>query len=75
MSNHLDGILMWDAVSIGAFFTALGVACYTHYYKIVQNEYFGYPDVSECDNERMKKMGGTELVSDGYVLYRNGFPA
>ncbi|OAD07684.1 hypothetical protein MUCCIDRAFT_186110 [Mucor lusitanicus CBS 277.49] len=27
-----------------AFFTALGVACYTHYYKIVQNEYFGYPD-------------------------------
>lgn len=31
---------------LGAFFTALGVACYTHYYKIVQNEYFGYPDVS-----------------------------
>ncbi|KAG2197480.1 hypothetical protein INT47_003088 [Mucor saturninus] len=27
-----------------AFFVALGVACYTHYYKIVQNEYFGYPD-------------------------------
>lgn len=27
-----------------AFLVALGVACYTHYYKIVQNEYFGYPD-------------------------------
>ncbi|KAI8967547.1 Frag1/DRAM/Sfk1 family-domain-containing protein [Mycotypha africana] len=27
-----------------AFFVALIVACYTHYYKIVQNEYFGYPD-------------------------------
>ncbi|CEP14470.1 hypothetical protein [Parasitella parasitica] len=27
-----------------AFFAALGVACYTHYHKIVQNEYFGYPD-------------------------------
>lgn len=30
---------------LGAFFVALGVACYTHYHKIVQNEYFGYPDV------------------------------
>ncbi|KAI9311698.1 Frag1/DRAM/Sfk1 family-domain-containing protein [Dichotomocladium elegans] len=27
-----------------AFFVALLVGCYTHYYKIVQNEYFGYPD-------------------------------
>ncbi|GAN01972.1 fgf receptor activating protein [Mucor ambiguus] len=26
-----------------AFFVALVVGCYTHYYKIVQNEYFGYP--------------------------------
>ncbi|KAI7864413.1 Frag1/DRAM/Sfk1 family-domain-containing protein [Spinellus fusiger] len=26
-----------------AFFIALAVGCYTHYYKIVQNEHFGYP--------------------------------
>ena len=36
---------MYPDSSLGAFFVALGVACYTHYYKIVQNEYFGYPDV------------------------------
>ncbi|KAI9030757.1 Frag1/DRAM/Sfk1 family-domain-containing protein [Phycomyces nitens] len=30
-------------VKTGAFFTALAVGCYTHYYKIVQNEHFGYP--------------------------------
>ncbi|KAI9250628.1 Frag1/DRAM/Sfk1 family-domain-containing protein [Sporodiniella umbellata] len=27
-----------------AFLIALAVACHTHYLKIVQNEYFGYPD-------------------------------
>ncbi|KAI8387975.1 Frag1/DRAM/Sfk1 family-domain-containing protein [Radiomyces spectabilis] len=27
-----------------AFFIALLVGCYTHYEKIVQNEYYGYPD-------------------------------
>lgn len=27
-----------------AFLLALAVGCYTHYYKIVRNEYFGYPD-------------------------------
>jgi hypothetical protein len=37
--------LMHFIFETGAFFTALGVACYTHYHKIVQNEYFGYPDV------------------------------
>ncbi|KAI8075347.1 Frag1/DRAM/Sfk1 [Gilbertella persicaria] len=26
-----------------AFFIALIIGCYTHYYKIVQNEYFGFP--------------------------------
>ncbi|OBZ86808.1 Protein CWH43 [Choanephora cucurbitarum] len=29
--------------SIAAFFIALLVGCYTHYYKIVQNEFFGFP--------------------------------
>jgi len=28
----------------GAFVLSLIVGCYTHYYKIVQNQYFGYPD-------------------------------
>ncbi|KAJ2958189.1 hypothetical protein NQZ79_g6209 [Umbelopsis isabellina] len=28
----------------GAFFMALGVGCYTHYEKIVRNEFYGYPD-------------------------------
>ncbi|KAI8081732.1 Frag1/DRAM/Sfk1 family-domain-containing protein [Halteromyces radiatus] len=27
-----------------AFLLALAAGCYTHYYKIVQNEYYGYPD-------------------------------
>ncbi|KAI8974467.1 Frag1/DRAM/Sfk1 family-domain-containing protein [Pilobolus umbonatus] len=27
-----------------AFLVALAIGCYTHYHKIVQNEYFGYPD-------------------------------
>ncbi|KAG2219435.1 hypothetical protein INT45_002320 [Circinella minor] len=27
-----------------AFLLALAVGCYTHYYKIVRNEYFGYPE-------------------------------
>ena len=31
---------------LGAFLVALAVGCYTHYYKIVQNEYFGYPQVN-----------------------------
>lgn len=32
-------------VILGAFLVALVVGCYTHYHKIVQNEYFGYPQV------------------------------
>ncbi|KAK9759672.1 Protein cwh43, partial [Basidiobolus ranarum] len=31
-------------LACGAFLIALVVACQTHYLKIVQNEYFGYPD-------------------------------
>ncbi|KAI9597182.1 Frag1/DRAM/Sfk1 family-domain-containing protein [Syncephalis fuscata] len=30
--------------AIGAFVTALIVACYTHFDKIVRNQYYGYPD-------------------------------
>ncbi|KAI8066521.1 hypothetical protein BC940DRAFT_63072 [Gongronella butleri] len=34
------------AFAYSAFLLALAAGCYTHYYKIVQNEYYGYPDVS-----------------------------
>lgn len=36
---------VYVCVPIGAFVLALALGCYTHYYKIVQNEYFGYPQV------------------------------
>ncbi|CAO3617811.1 unnamed protein product [Cunninghamella blakesleeana] len=32
------------AFAYSGFLLALFVGCYTHYYKIVENEYYGYPD-------------------------------
>jgi hypothetical protein len=45
-----EGSFFFKQVIIGAFIVALVVGCYTHYHKIVQNEYVGYPEVMKKKN-------------------------
>lgn len=60
---------------IGAFFVALIVGCYTHYYKIVQNEYFGYPQVHCKTHTHIHKITHELEMNNWNVLNkRNGFP-